>query len=107
MSDFFPQTIPSDPEAVMPKTPSMRRANLLLAAAEDCCAALHAVQQAYNALEHFHALILQAAPEDQEADRAHFTALLALVNDAAMKRIDDTWAEVKRARGLGETVPAW
>ena len=34
-------------------------------------------------------------------------SLLSLVNDAAMKRIDDTWAGVKRARGLGETAPAW
>lgn len=86
---------------------ALARARNLLDSADACCAALHAVQQAYNALEHFHALILQAAPEDQEADRAHFTALLALVNDAAMKRIDDTWAEVKRARGLGETAPTW
>lgn len=87
--------------------PTLTHAQHLLQSADACCAALHAVQQAYNALEHFHALTLHAAPEDQEVDRAHFTALLSLVNDAAMKRIDDTWAEVKRARGLGETAPAW
>lgn len=86
---------------------SLTHAERLLLAAEDCCKSLHLVQLAYNALERFNFLDMHMAPEDMPIDRAELGALLALVNEAAMKRIDDTMAAVRHARGVKGPMPGW